>query len=96
MGPLEKTDYLEPGEPSALARERVLRAWESMKSLSGAPLPMTKEAVTVLESAIERFGLSARVVAKARRVAGTIAALHDCDCVGLEHMAEALSYRLSL
>ncbi len=96
MGPLEKTDYLEPGEPSALARERVLRAWESMKSLNGAPLPMTKEAVTVLESAIERFGLSARVVAKVQRVAGTIAALHDSDCVGLEHMAEALSYRLSL
>ena len=53
----------------------------------------TKEAIELLDRAVERLPLSGRGRARARRVAETIAALAAEPAVGAEHLAEALAYR---
>ena len=102
MGALKRDDYREPGESSSLVRERVVRVWQRNQgkrpSTSWATdnSEMTQTARTMLERAIERFQLSARSVSKAVRVARTIALLDESGEIYQDHVAEALTYRLSL
>ncbi|NMB11911.1 MAG: ATP-binding protein, partial [Firmicutes bacterium] len=98
MGALDRPEYLALGESSATVRERVLRVSEQT---SGGPRSnihqdVSKGGLSVLGDAIERFQLSARAVTRTRRVAGTIAVLEGASTIQAAHMAEALTYRLSL
>lgn len=79
-----------PSEGSPPVRERVVRARERLDR--GYPA-RTEEAGALLDSAVDRLPLSGRGRARVARVAATIAALAESDCVGTEHVAEALSYR---
>ncbi len=47
----------------------------------------------MLESAVDRFGLSARSCARILKVARTIADLDGCDDLSTAHLAEAIQYR---
>jgi magnesium chelatase family protein len=51
------------------------------------------EAKTVLQSAAERLGLSARGYHRVLKVARTIADLDDAKEIASPHVAEALRYR---
>lgn len=52
-----------------------------------------QKATALLERAADRFGLSARAWNKAIRVGRSIADLDASECIGVEHVAEALHYR---
>jgi magnesium chelatase family protein len=52
------------------------------------------ESRSLLTSAADRFGLSARGYHRVLRVARSIADLEDCNDISRDHVAEALSYRL--
>ncbi|MFN5661946.1 MAG: YifB family Mg chelatase-like AAA ATPase, partial [Planctomyces sp.] len=66
--------------------------------LSGRQLdtlaPMTDDARALLGTAISELGLSARAYDKLRRVSRTIADLAAADTITVEHVAEAVQYRL--
>ena len=72
-----------PGEASDPVRHRVAAARGRLES--GRP-EWTKEAVELLDRAVERLPLSGRGRARARRVAETIAALAGEAAVGAEHL----------
>lgn len=65
------------------------------KLLEDAARPQA-DARALLGQAAERFGISARGFHRILRVARTIADLDGADTVARPHMAEALSFRLSL
>ncbi len=101
MGALEATDYSTVGDSSDVVRKRVCSAWARVRkgdarSEHDLEYNITKSALSVLEEAIRRFQLSARAVTRVKQVAGTIACLDESFAVETAHMAEALSYRLSL
>jgi magnesium chelatase family protein len=52
-----------------------------------------KESQSLLKTAIERFGLSARAYDKVLKVARTIADLAGIEDIKIEHVAEAIQYR---
>ena len=98
------------GEPSALVRERVMRARDRAVLrnglLNGAIppprldecAPLTAAAHQVLRRELERERLSGRGYHRIRRVARTIADLRDDvhDVVEEEHVALALQFRVQL
>jgi magnesium chelatase family protein len=79
-----------PGEGSAPVRERVTAA---RRRLAVAAPTLSEPASELLTRAVERLPLSGRGRARVATVAETIAALAGADVVGVEHLAEALSYR---
>jgi magnesium chelatase family protein len=79
-----------PAEASDPVRHRVAAARDRLES---ARPDWTKEAVELLDRAVERLPLSGRGRARGRRVAETIAALAAEPAVGAEHLGEALAYR---
>lgn len=95
---------LSPGEASAPVRERVRitrqqqlkRQGKLNQYLSSSELqPIIAEHGTWLSDAMQRMALSARSLHRTLRVARTLADMQGRDQVGTEHLAEALSYRLS-
>lgn len=98
MGALESADYLTPGESSDTVRQRVLKVWQHTLEgdMSKSNWEISKGGLSVLEEAIGKFQLSARAVTRTKRVAGTIARLDKSEIIQAVHMAEALTYRLSL
>lgn len=79
-----------PGEPSEVVAGRVVAA---RRILAGGAAGLEPGAAALLDRAVSRLHLSGRGADRARRVAGTIAALAGADRAGEEHMAEALSFR---
>ena len=51
------------------------------------------ESELLLKNAMNEFALSVRAHDKICKIARTLADLEDCDKIGAEHIAEAISYR---
>jgi magnesium chelatase family protein len=97
-----------PGTSTAAMREQAERARERQiarqgpltpnSRLSGKMLdtlaPMAPDALGVLGNAMSELGLSARAYDKIRRVSRTIADLAGEERIGVDHVSEAVSYRL--
>ncbi len=66
-------------------------ATPSLDALSQRAEP---QALSFLDQAAQRLGLSARGYVKVLKVAHTIRHVEHCDCVNQAHVAEALHYRL--
>lgn len=93
---------------SATMRERVLRARETQAVRQGEGVlngrlrgkeldtlaPMSEPARSLLGQAIAELGLSARAYDKVRRVARTVADLEGAEGLDIQHIAEAVQYRL--
>lgn len=93
---------------SATMRDRVLRARKVQKDRQGAGVlngrlrgkeldtlaPMSEPARGLLGQAISELGLSARAYDKIRRVARTVADLDGAEGLDVQHVAEAVQYRL--
>ena len=52
-----------------------------------------EQSQTLLKTAIQKFGLSARAYNKVLKVARTIADLGDHEDIKVQHIAEAIQYR---
>ena len=78
-----------PGEASAVVRERVEAAAVRLRD---SPT-LSEPAAALLTRAVDSLPLSGRGRVRVARVAATIAALAGAGTIGVEHVAEALSYR---
>jgi magnesium chelatase family protein len=78
------------GEASAIVAARVAAA---RGILEAGPPEVEPAALALLDRAVARLFLSGRGADRARRVAGTMAALAGLERVAEEQMAEALSFR---
>ncbi|NLJ69767.1 MAG: YifB family Mg chelatase-like AAA ATPase [Firmicutes bacterium] len=98
MDRIQAHEYHSSAEPSMKVRERVMRAWEHLKALDADQevIEESRGAKDVLSRAVEKFQLSARAAVRIRRVARTIAVLAGSKEIEAHHLAEALTYRLSL
>jgi magnesium chelatase family protein len=65
--------------------------------MSGSQLkkwaPLDAAGLKLLESAVERLGLSARAYSRIIKLARTIADLEGAEAVNPAHLAEAISFR---
>jgi magnesium chelatase family protein len=101
QGPSKGTGTAEMARRVADARAIMVRrqgAGVPNARLSGKQLdtlaPLGDDARSLLGSALSDLGLSARAYDKVRRVARTIADLAGLESIALEHVAEAIQYRL--
>ena len=99
-----------PGESSACVRARVVAARarqrdrydaagghtnaELTPSMMAAHCAIDRAGIRLLTSAIRAMALSARGYDRVRKVARTIADLGECDRIGVDHIAEALQFRM--
>ncbi|HEB57657.1 MAG TPA: ATP-dependent protease [Gammaproteobacteria bacterium] len=98
-------DNAAPPEDSASVRVRVVAAHERQLARAGTVnarlepgeirryCALDEDDHRLLESAIDRLGLSARATDRILRVARTIADLDDSESIATAHLGEALSYR---
>ena len=88
------------GEPSHAVRDRVVKARRVLdENPVGHTIDQLTEhtdpsALTLVDSAVERLGISARGYVKTLRIARTIAALEGEKRAGQTHTLEALRYRV--
>ncbi len=97
------------GETSADVRERVRKVWEIQRERFSGSLKfnslmspddlkkfcfLNSDAKSFLRSALRDLGLTARAYGKVLKVARTIADLSGSEKIGMEHLAQALSFRL--
>ncbi len=96
------------GTDTATIRERVVRCRESQSrrnspgrtnsELRGKELnrvaSLDEPSKVLVEQAMRELGLSARAYDKIRRVSRTIADLEETDQISVNHVAEAVQYRL--
>jgi magnesium chelatase family protein len=106
--PVEDLFRVEAGEPSAAARERVVRARgiASLRNPEGGRnaalsarelklvAPLDPPARRVLRGAAETLRITARGVLRTHRLARSIADLAGSEEVRREHVSEALQYRM--
>lgn len=99
-----------PGDPSAIVRERVVRARArqierlapfGVQTNADIPTAALEQAVAIdpsarrsLEQAVDDYGLSARGVHRAMRVARTVADLNEDDVVTANHVGDVLTFKL--
>jgi magnesium chelatase family protein len=88
-----------------MVRERVQAARERQRQRSGKPnavldisdierhCSLTEKDYRLLESALEKFGLSPRAYHRILKVARTIADLADSNTIRTQHLTEAIGYR---
>jgi magnesium chelatase family protein len=93
------------GEPTAVVRERIVRARRAQSDRAARVNARLRGGLLrrwcapddagrrLLQSAVERLGLSARAHDKVLRVARTIADLAGSDALRADHVAEAIQYR---
>lgn len=88
----------ERGETSREIRARVQAARERAGLPGRKPEQLaqesTRDALVLLDRAVDSLGLSVRAYVKALRVARTIAHLEPSERIEAHHMAEAIQYRL--
>jgi magnesium chelatase family protein len=104
--PYHQLAHAEPGESTAVVRDRVAEARDRQRTRGGASnarltsaalsrvAPIDGAGHELLERAAARLGLSARAITRIRRVARTIADLEGSTAVRAAHLAETLQYRL--
>ncbi len=103
----EELTRMQPGEPSGRLAARVLAARQrqyarlgeghtnarmTTRKIEGHARP-DSEGAKLLDTAMERFGLSARAYHRILKVARTIADLEGEEVMSARHIAEALQYR---
>lgn len=93
-------------ESSATIRQRVIGAREKQQSRQACPnaqlsrkqidqfCPLDEEQLEMMNTAIERMGLSARGFHRVLKVARTIADMDGQEKIQNQHLSEALAYRL--
>jgi magnesium chelatase family protein len=105
----EKLSGNDLGEPSTVIRQRVVAARErqwhrfagnGVTSNAEMRIPDTRSAcaldpigASIVKTAVDRLGLSARAYHRVLRVARTIADLAGCDQIKPVHLAEAIQYQ---
>ena len=95
----------EPGESSAVVRERVEAAQQRQRKRSGKlnalldnkgidkACTITEKDKRLLHQVMERFQLSARAYHRILKVARTSADLEDVEQIATKHLTEAIGYR---
>ena len=104
--PFAQLSQMQPGEPSATIRERVIAAEERFRPYKGvhSNAMMSEKmlhefaepddaSMEMLRMAMERLKLSARAYTRILKVARTIADLAGSERVESVHIAEAIGYR---
>jgi len=105
--PALKSDWMDepPGESSHTVRERVLLCRERQMHRQGCEngrltvaqidqyCRLDAPAQTLLQTAMQRWGWSGRVVHRVLKVARTIADMAGHDAIAKTHVAEAMQYR---
>jgi magnesium chelatase family protein len=103
--PVQALDQAANGESSETVRARVAQAQERARARGPQDAPHTSptfyllqqlqpHARTLLLRSVDALGLSLRAYSKVLRVSRTIADLAASDVIQVDHVAEAIQYRL--
>ena len=91
--PFKELSQMEPGEPSSVIRERVIKARQIQEQRFKDYHGIYCNAQMMLRMAMERLSLSARAYSRILKVARTIADLEGSERIQSHYIAEAIGYR---